>query len=235
MRRYSLQVLLLVNVALVCVLIWLWVLPDRSLRNVHWRQPEAIKTDLAKMLPILPGVGSADTSQFIAMLDRPLFAITRRPPPPPPPPQAPPPTDNLSTARLTGVYQGEGGSGVIIFIAGKDRRLRLNEAIEGWMLQNVAGRDVTFARGGQRRVLTLPRAALTAENDQSKLPSGVARPAPGPSNASRNSRPAPSSTSSSVSGVTVERAIPPAAPPSPVPSASPPQPLPKATFGGGRR
>ena len=83
MRRHALQILLLANAALALVLLWLWFFPDGSMRNVHWQPPEARKTDLATILPALPGVGSADTSQFISMLDRPLFAITRRPPPPP--------------------------------------------------------------------------------------------------------------------------------------------------------
>lgn len=218
MRRYALQILLLVNAALALVLLWLWFLPDGSLRDVHWQPPEARKTDLANMLPALPGVGSADTSQFIAMLDRPLFAITRRPPPPPPPPQAPPPADNLSTARLSGVYQGDGVGGIILTIAGKERRLRLNEAVEGWTLQTIGGRDVTFARGGERRVLTLPRAALTASTGQAAPPLGASTTAPQPPVA-RPSLPEPSTP-----GSTEGAARPPAAPQAP----------PKAVFGGSR-
>ena len=218
MRRYALQILLLANAALALVLLWLWFLPDGSLRDVRWQPPEARKTDLANMLPALPGVGSADTSQFIAMLDRPLFAITRRPPPPPPPPQAPPPADNLSTARLSGVYQGDGVGGIILTIAGKERRLRLNEAVEGWKLQIISGRDVTFARGGQRRVLTLPRAALTGGAGQAAPPLGANTAAPQPPVARPNLLVTPATGSA-------EGAAPsPAAPKAP----------PKAVFGGSR-
>lgn len=220
MRRHALQILLLINIALALVLLWLWFLPDGSMRNVHWQPPEARKTDFATLLPALPGVGSADTSQFISMLDRPLFAITRRPPPPPPPPEAELPTDNLSTAHLSGVYQGAGAGGIIITIAGKDRRVSLNQTIDGWKVQAISGRDVTFARGGQRRVLTLPRAALNAGTGQSVPPSiGAAKAASEPL-AKAPSRPAPSA-SESAEGATQ----PPAAP----------QSSPKATFGGSRR
>lgn len=220
MRRHALQILLLANAALALVLLWLWFLPNGSMRNVHWQPPEARKTDLATMLPALPGVGSADTSQFISMLDRPLFAITRRPPPPPPPPEAAPPTDNLSTARLSGVYQGSGAGGIIITIAGKDRRVSLNEPIDGWKVQAISGRDVTFSRGGQQRVLTLPRAALTASTGQpAPPPLGAVKTAPEPL-AAPQSRPAPSASEPAEGA-----AQPPAGPKAP----------PKATFGGSRR
>ena len=207
MRRYALQILLLVNAALALVLLWLWVLPDGSLRNVLWQPPEARKTDLANMLPALPGVGSADTSQFIAMLDRPLFSMTRRPPPPPPPPQAEAPVDNLSTARLTGVFHGAGAGGIIINIAGKDRRVRLNEAIDGWTVQAIQERNVTFARGGNTRTLTLPRAALATYTGLSMSPAAPAQPAQ------------------------PDRAAPPVRPANAPAAASP---SPKAVFGGSR-
>ena len=70
MRRHALQILLLANAALALVLLWLWFFPDGSMRNVHWQPPEARKTDLATILPALPGVGSADTSQFISKIGR---------------------------------------------------------------------------------------------------------------------------------------------------------------------
>ncbi len=164
MKRYTLHLLLLVNAALLLLLGWMWVDTDGSVRNVHWQPPEPHRTDFAAMLPALPGVTNADTGQFIAMLDRPIFAFTRRPPPPPPPPKVSEeaPVDNLSTARLSGVFVGDGAGGIIIEVAGKHRRARLNDNVDGWTLQSIAGRNVTFAKGGQTRVLQLPRAAVTA-------------------------------------------------------------------------
>ena len=163
MKRHALHGLVLFSAALVLVLLWQWFTPAGALRNVHWQRPTAQKTDFATMLPALPGIAPADTSQFLAMLDRPLFSLTRRPPPPATPPSAPEqaPEDNLSSAKLSGVYQGVGAGGIILKIAGKDRRVQLNEAVDGWTVQDISERNVTFSRGGQIRVLALPRAALT--------------------------------------------------------------------------
>jgi hypothetical protein len=129
------------------------------------------------MLPPLPGIASADTSQFIAMLDRPLFSSSRRPPPPPPPPppaQAQAPVDNLSTARLSGLFFGDGVGGIIINIAGKHRRVRLNEGVDGWLLKSIQERSVTFARGGESRTLPLPRGALTTYTGLAPAPGQAA-------------------------------------------------------------
>ncbi|MBN9572300.1 MAG: hypothetical protein J0H16_00040 [Alicycliphilus denitrificans] len=162
MKKHALHALLALNVALVLVLAWLWIDKTGHLRNVHWQPPSPQTTDYAAMVPALPGPAPADTSQFIAMLDRPLFSPTRRPPPPPPPPQAPEPTDNLSAAQLSGLYQGQGDGGIIVRIGDKHRRVRLNDSVEGWILSAIQERSATFSRGGQSRVLQLPRAALTS-------------------------------------------------------------------------
>ncbi|GKT22027.1 hypothetical protein [Acidovorax sp. SUPP3334] len=164
MKRYALHLLLAINTALLIFLAWMWIAPDGSIRNVRWEAPAPHRTDFASMLSALPGVTNADTTQFIAMLDRPLFSFTRRPPPPPPPPKAPDEVqvDNLSTARLSGVFAGDGAGGIIIEVAGKQRRARLNDDVDGWTLQSINGRNVTFVKNGQSRVLQLPRAAVTA-------------------------------------------------------------------------
>lgn len=160
-KRYMLPLLIAVNVSLVLGLGAMWVHRDGSLRNAHWVAPAPRVTDFAGMLPVLPGVAPADTSQFIAMLDRPLFTPTRRPPPPPPPPKSEAPVDNLSTATISGLYSGNGIGGVIISIAGKPRRVQLNQSVEGWTLKSIQGRSVTFARGSESRVMQLPKATLT--------------------------------------------------------------------------
>ena len=72
MKRHALHLLLLANAALALVLAWLWFTPTGAVRNVHWQPPTAQKTDFAAMLPVLPSIATADTSQFIAMLDAPL-------------------------------------------------------------------------------------------------------------------------------------------------------------------
>jgi len=163
MKRYALQLLTALAVGLALVLAALWFKPDGSIRNGTWVPPEPLRTDYQVMLPALPAAGSADTSRFIAMLDRPVFSVTRRPPPPPPPPPAavpPPPPDNLSTAKLSGVFQGAGAGGVIIQVAGKQQRAQLNDLVDGWTLKSIQGQSVTFVRGGEQRVLTLQRSLL---------------------------------------------------------------------------
>lgn len=188
MKRYALSALLLLNVVLAVWLVWLWFTPQGALRNVRWQPPAARQTDLSSLLPALPPLLQADTGQFIVLLERPLFSPTRRPPPPPPPPPAAEPVDSFSTARLSGVFEGPGGTGIIIQIAGKDRRLQLNQALDGWTLQSVQGRQVTFSNGGHTRVLQLPRAALTAYTGQplATVPA-PAQPPPPASRAPRTS------------------------------------------------
>ena len=177
MKRYALNLLLLLNATLALVLAWMWFAPDGSLRNAHWTAPPPRTANYSAMLPPLPGIASADTSQFIAMLDRPLFSSSRRPPPPPPPPppaQAAAPVDNLSTARLSGLFYGDGVGGIIINIAGKHRRVRLNEGVDGWLLKSIQERSVTFARGGESRTLPLPRGTLTTYTGLAPAPGQAA-------------------------------------------------------------
>jgi hypothetical protein len=158
MRRYALHLLFAANAALAFVLAGLWFTSAGALRNAHWQAPLPQKTDIAGLLPVLPNLQALDTSQFLAVLERPVFSATRRPPPPPPPVAAQAPTDNLSTARLSGIVTGPQGSTVIMNIAGKDRRVRMGDAVEGWTLQSIEGRGATFVSGGQVRALQLPRA-----------------------------------------------------------------------------
>jgi len=163
MNRYTLHALLGLNLALALVLVFLWVGPDGKPRNLRWQPPSPQTSDYAAMLPDLPSVTPMNTSTFMAMLERPLFTITRRPPPPPPPPkpaEAPPP-DNLSTARLTGLYTGQGEGGIILNIGGKDRRVRIREQIEGWTLSAIDQRSATFTSGSNQRTLPLLKGQLT--------------------------------------------------------------------------
>lgn len=219
MKRPAILVLIAFNLALLAVLAWLWLTPAAQLKNSTWEAPAAHKADYAQMLPPLPGTAPVDTSKFVAMLDRPLFMLTRRPPPPPPPPEASPPVDTLSTARIFGVFSSPSGGGVIMNIGGKDRRVRLNEAVDGgWTLQSVSGNTATFASGGQTRSLTMPRAALTTYTGMpaSQPPPVLVAPA-----AAQPPVAAPAPDSGAVGGQG-------SAPPRPTPDPR------RATFGGGR-
>ena len=162
MRRVALPLLVILNTGLLCLLAWVWFTPDGQLRGMRWQSPEPVKVDLQALLPVLPGQGQADTSQFLGMLERPLFSPTRRPPPPPPPPKAevPEPVNRFAQAKLTGLFEGEGVGGVIINYDGKDRRVPLNGTLDGWKLQSVSGAQAVFAQAGQTRSVPLQRATL---------------------------------------------------------------------------
>lgn len=211
MNRYTLHALLGLNLLLALVLALLWISPNGQLRQLHWRAPEPQTTDYAAMLPDLPSAAPMNTGEFMALLERPLFSTTRRPPPPPPPkPAEAPPPDNLSTARLTGLYTGSGEGGIILNIAGKDRRLRIREQIEGWTLSVIDERSATFTSGGNTRTLPLLKGKLANYAGQppvaapppppvAPVPSPSAAPAPAdapaapapvqPSGAKRRSQP----------------------------------------------
>ena len=164
MRRVALPLLVILNAGLLCFLAWVWFTPDGQVRGMRWQSPSPVKVDLQALLPALPGQGQADTSQFLGMLERPLFSPTRRPPPPPPPPKAevPEPVNRFAQAKLTGVFEGAGVGGIIINYEGKDRRVPLNGTLDGWKLLSVTGAQATFSQRGQTRVVQLQRAALTA-------------------------------------------------------------------------
>ena len=165
MKRYVSWGLVVVNIILAAVLAWMWFKPNGELKNVHWVVPRGQKANLDDVVPHLGKAQAMDHSQFLAMLDRPLFSPNRRPPPPPPPPPAevpPPPPDYLADAVLTGVYVGADGKsgGIIIKFQGKDKSLPLRGVLDGWTLSSVADNRVYFTRGGETKEITLQKAKL---------------------------------------------------------------------------
>lgn len=165
MKRHLGVALLALNLLLVLLLVWLWVRPDGGLKNVHWVEPRAQTLNLDNLVPAMGRPTPMDQSQFLAMLDRPVFSPTRRPPPPPPPPPVqapPPPPDYLSGATLTGAYVSADGTtgGVIIRYQNKDKSLPLRGVLDGWTLSSIAGNRVYFSRDGQTREITLQKAKL---------------------------------------------------------------------------
>jgi len=165
MKRYLGWALAALNIVLALVLAWLWFKPNGELRNAHWEAPRAQKSNFDDVVPRLGKPQPMDQSQFLAMLDRPLFSSTRRPPPPPPPPPVeapPPPPDYLADAVLTGVYISEQGKsgGIIIRFQGKDKSLPLRGVLDGWTLNSVAENRVYFTRNGVTKEITLQKAKL---------------------------------------------------------------------------
>lgn len=156
MRRRGTGILLLVNGALLAGGAYLWVDSQGELRNVAWVPPEAQAPSISAVgLPAGVGGGEADVNRFVATTDRPLFSPSRRPPPPPPPPAPPKPVDPLADIQLFGVYGGKESGGILAKFNGKIQRVRLNDPVGEWTVKEVNGRDVTFARGDETRVMHL--------------------------------------------------------------------------------
>lgn len=149
-------------VGLVWLDILMWFDENGHLKNSSWAAPDPLIFDIAGQLTPLPTEGSIGNVAFLSVTERPLFSRTRRPPLPPPPPP-PPPTpvapDIFSNALVKGVLNYPGGSGVIIEMSGKSRRIRTGESVDGWQLSRVEGSSAVFTSGDARRSIPLSRAA----------------------------------------------------------------------------
>lgn len=160
MRLPVIRILAALNISLAAGLLWLWVDTDGQLRHVHWTAPIAQKPDFSNMLPAIAPQSSADVSQFLTTLERPLFSPSRRPPPPvivvPPPP--PPPPDPLNTLHLYGLFEGKDGGGILARVDGKMVRVRIKETVGEWTLKSIKDRDITFAKGVETRIIPLVHA-----------------------------------------------------------------------------
>ena len=160
MNRGLTVFLVALSTLLAGLLVWLWVGPDGALRGVRWQVPAAVRPDLGSLSSMSIQHDDADSSRFMAILDRPVFSPTRRPPPPPPPP--PPPklvvpvrVDPLDSIHLYGLFSGADGGGLIARVEGKTRRMKVSESIGDWTLKEIRSRDVVFGKGGETRVVTL--------------------------------------------------------------------------------
>lgn len=164
MKLNVFKTLVLGNTLLATALGWLWFDQNGKLRNVHWRQPPLVKPDVT-LPPDPKGDKPVDVSQFMVLLDRPVFSSTRRPPPPPPPPAPPPPPppppDPLDTTQIMGVFGSGTTGGVLARVDGRMRRIAIGESIGQWVLKNVGARDVRFERGADSRAVGLSVSRLS--------------------------------------------------------------------------
>ena len=173
--------LLLVLAALLAGgLAWLWFDSTGAVRNVNWVAPAPLKPELGKVSSPPPGAVGGNPTQYLAMLERPLFAPDRRPPPPPAPPAppvAPPPPDPLANIQISGIFSGA-SPGIIANVDGKLRRVKVNEAIGPWTLKSIEGRNVTFAQGTESRQLRLLYSRLGPPVVQAAAPNAPTGSAP---------------------------------------------------------
>lgn len=169
MKLGPVRVLLFVILLLACGLGWMWFDQQGQLRNVTWVAPAALAPDLKGLgASNSPGGAQAiNPTQFLAILERPIFAPDRRPPPPPAPP---PPPDPMADVKIVGIFSGA-NAGVLAFFDGKVRRVKVNENIGAWTLKSVEGRAINFTQGDESKQLHLaystlglqvPKAASTA-------------------------------------------------------------------------
>lgn len=122
---------------------------------------------IAKAQPGNP-LWSIPLSSLTATRDRPLFAPSRRPPAEDKPaasePDAPEPDAPASgpasppNLTLVGTIAGPDTGFAIFQETGSDTvvRLRTGQKHDGWTLESVAGRSVTFTRDGESATLSLP-------------------------------------------------------------------------------
>jgi hypothetical protein len=82
------RLLLLLSALLAGGLAWLWFDHAGAMRNVTWVAPAPLNPALGKVASAQPGAAVGNPTQYLAMLERPLFAPDRRPPPPPAPPMS---------------------------------------------------------------------------------------------------------------------------------------------------
>jgi len=184
-RNAAPRAVVLLPPVLLVILAALWVSPSGALRNVVWEPPQALVPDFSEgSSSVLDASRSTDPSQFVAILERPLFSATRRPPPPKivEKVEPPPPPDPLEKVRILGVFSSTAGGGAIADVEGKARRILVNDMVGAWKLAAVSSRDVTFKRGTDSRVMSLTRARPAPQGPatfvQGGVPRGTAMPAP---------------------------------------------------------
>ena len=174
------RLLLLLTALLAGGLAWLWFDQAGVLRNVNWVAPAPLKPELGKVSSTPPNAVGSNPTQYLAMLERPLFAPDRRPPPPPAPPAppaAPPPPDPLANIQISGIFSGA-SPGIIAQVDGKLRRVKVNDAIGPWTLKSIEGRNVTFAQGSESRQLRLLYSRLGPPVVQAAAPNAPAAQLP---------------------------------------------------------
>ena len=160
MKRWTLPLLLALNLGLLAWLASLWFTPDGRLTGVRWQPPLALKPSLDGG-SALPATG-VELGRYVATLERPLFTPSRRPPPPPQVAAAPVVVDTPPDVRVLGLYgtRGEGGAGgMVARIDGKVRRVRIGDAVGRWTLKELRPGEAVLVSGDSQQVYPLQRAA----------------------------------------------------------------------------
>jgi hypothetical protein len=157
MRVATTPVLIGLNLVLAAAIAALWIDPQGGLRGTHWQAPAAVRPDLGAAPAVSASQDDADTSRFVAILDRPLFSTTRRPAPVVAKGDSGR-ADPLDGLHLYGVFSGPEGGGIIARVDGKSRRVKVSEPLGDWNLKEIRGQQAVFVRGAETRFVALVQA-----------------------------------------------------------------------------
>ena len=149
------RLLWLFNIGLALALAWLWVDESGQPRPQNWVAPAPLVPGATATADAPTAVTAPNPSQYMATLDRPIFAPDRRPPPPPDTVPATPPPDPLADFTLYGVYGSDEKGGILAKSDGRVRRIRTGESLGDWIVRSVQGRQVTLVRADETRTMFL--------------------------------------------------------------------------------
>ncbi len=153
MRPGAIATALAVNVAFAAGLAYLWSDSERS----RWSEPAALPPSLEELVAE-PASEPSDVARYRETVERPLFAVNRRPAPKKDQEtEAQAAAASLKDVRLLGTYGAGERGGIIVVRGGKVERLAIGESIGGWKVAGGAtGRAAELVRAdGQRHELEL--------------------------------------------------------------------------------
>lgn len=159
MSRGVLWLLLCVNLGLAAGLAWFWVDERGQLRDFRWQRPLPMVPAAVVQIPRSLQPQADSERQFVAILERPLFAANRQPPQIKPVASV---VDPLADLVLFGVYGGKDFGGVLARFDGKTRRVKLQDTIGDWTLTEIEPKQVTLTRASETRVIKLVQARVRA-------------------------------------------------------------------------
>ncbi len=198
MRRWTLALLLLVNLGLGLGLASRWFTPEGRLVDLRWQPPAPVPPALDAGAP-LPATG-VDVARYVATLEKPLFSPSRRPPPPPQAASAAPVVDTPPDLRVLGLYgshedkaggkDGNGGNdgnggqgGMIARIDGQVKRVKIGDAVGRWTLKALRPGEAVLALGETEQVYPLLRGPT---DPAPSAPAGADNPSAGASTPKAN-------------------------------------------------
>ena len=94
------------------------------------------------------------------------------------------------------MYEGAKSGGIIARVDGKAKRARLHDRIGDWTITGIDGRDVTFSRNGESRVLSL-LVKIPSASDADPASTNTSAPAVAPAPAPKPLQARPSESAES--------------------------------------